>query len=210
MATTPVSPRSRGKREQIRAAAKKLFLANGVAGTSMEAITAEASVSKQTVYAHFESKAALLRDILETLVAGPAEAWREFPAAQAPLRSRDDLEEQLGALAHMIVDSLMQPEYLATARVIVAECGRNPELGDLFRQAVADPVLAAVAAVVERAVHEGVLRDEDPQDAARLLVGPLLTFVLLDGLLRPESPQRPSAAQVSRFVAYFVDALVRR
>ena len=54
-----LSPRSRAKREQIIQAAKLLFLKDGYKRTSMEAIRAEAQVSKPTLYNHFENKEAL-------------------------------------------------------------------------------------------------------------------------------------------------------
>lgn len=202
-----LSPRSRAKREQVRAAAHKLFLAHGVAGTSMDAITAEAGVAKQTVYAHFASKEALLLDMLETFVTRVARQWEEVTAAQPPPSSRAEVEQRLIELALRIIDTLMEPDYLATVRVVIGECSRNPELGDLFRQAVAAPVLGVVGTVLEQAAGSGVLRRSDPREAARLLVGPLLTFVLLDGLLSPQAPKRPERERVVSLVRLVMDGL---
>ncbi|MCV7173006.1 TetR family transcriptional regulator [Mycobacterium manitobense] len=50
------SPRGRGGRERILAAATTLFEARGITGTTMEQIAAEAPVSKRTLYAHFPAK----------------------------------------------------------------------------------------------------------------------------------------------------------
>ena len=55
-----LSPRAQAKRQQITDAARALFLAQGFARTSMDAITAEAGVSKQTLYSYFPSKNELL------------------------------------------------------------------------------------------------------------------------------------------------------
>ncbi|WP_197381767.1 TetR/AcrR family transcriptional regulator [Mycolicibacterium mengxianglii] len=50
------SPRGRGGRERILAAATTLFEAQGINATTMEQIAAEAPVSKRTLYAHFPAK----------------------------------------------------------------------------------------------------------------------------------------------------------
>jgi TetR/AcrR family transcriptional repressor of mexJK operon len=200
--------RGRAKREQIRVAAQRLFLANGVAATSMDAIAAEAGVSKQTVYAHFHSKEALLNEVLEDLVTRRAAVWREALRRDPAPRTHAELVYQLETLVAQIADTLMHPDYLDTARVIISECARNPDLGDLFRRAVAEPVLRVVAEVVAGGMAAGLLRKGDPHDAARLLVGGLLTFVLLDGLLKPSAPQNPDATDLARIVGLFVNQLV--
>lgn len=46
-----LSPRAQAKRRQITDAARALFLSQGFARTSMDAVTAEAGVSNQTLYA---------------------------------------------------------------------------------------------------------------------------------------------------------------
>ena len=63
--TTGLSERQTAKREQIATAARKLFLELGYAGTSMDAVSAEAGVSKQTLYTYFPAKVDLLKAILD-------------------------------------------------------------------------------------------------------------------------------------------------
>lgn len=60
-ARRPGRPKNDQKRGAILDAAGELFLSEGWAGTSMDAIAKAASVSKQTVYSHFHSKEALFR-----------------------------------------------------------------------------------------------------------------------------------------------------
>lgn len=50
------TPRGRGGRERILAAATTLFEAQGITATTMEQIAAAAPVSKRTLYAHFPAK----------------------------------------------------------------------------------------------------------------------------------------------------------
>ncbi|MFC7544929.1 TetR/AcrR family transcriptional regulator [Plantactinospora sp. GCM10030261] len=207
---TTRSERSNQKRRQIRAAAQRLFLASGVAATSMDAITLEAGVSKQTVYAYYPSKDALLADVLETLMAQRTAAWDAEHQPAHPLRTRAEVATELTGYAESVVDTLLQPEYLGLARVIVAESGRNPKLGALFREAVSGPIIAGTARLVARGIAGGALRPVPVEDAGRLLVGSLLTYTLLDGLLRPDGPRQPPAGAVARLVALLCDGLAAR
>jgi len=59
-------------REAVLAAAQRQFLAQGWAQTTIASIAAAAGVSKETVYATFGSKAALLRDLIQRAVRGAA------------------------------------------------------------------------------------------------------------------------------------------
>jgi len=62
--TVTLSVRQVAKRAQIAKAARKLFLDLGYAGTSMDAVSAQAKVSKQTLYTYFPTKVDLLHEIL--------------------------------------------------------------------------------------------------------------------------------------------------
>src|ERR1700712_2496679 len=55
----PGRPKDLAKRQAILEAAKNLFIRNGYANTSMDAVAAEAGVSKLTVYSHFTDKETL-------------------------------------------------------------------------------------------------------------------------------------------------------
>lgn len=99
----------------------------------------------------------------------------------------------------------MNPTYLGTARVIITKCARNPELGELFAQAVARPVLSVVGEVIANGAAAEVI-DVDAPVAARLLVGGLLTYVLLDGLLRPNDQRPPEPGELTAMSGYWSTA----
>ena len=63
------SDRHLEKRERILAAARELFLRQGLRATSMEAIARGAGMAKPTLYAEFADKDAVFLAILEQLVA---------------------------------------------------------------------------------------------------------------------------------------------
>ena len=62
-----VTSRTKAKRAQILAAARRLFLQHGFAQTSTEAIRLEAGVSKETLYRYYASKEDLFADVLQQM-----------------------------------------------------------------------------------------------------------------------------------------------
>lgn len=204
----PMTPRARAKRNQIRTAAQQLFLRNGFAGTSTDAIASEAGVSKQTLYAYYPSKEDLLADVLKQLIHQFADAYPLDEPAQQPPGSRTALAATLNELAQGIVATLMQPDYLALVSVMIAELPRFPHLGTLFRRAVPEQVLGRVANVLEQAQAQKLVRPLDTHLAAQLFVGPLLVEVLLNGLLSAGAPQQPSPQRVAALVDLYLHAIV--
>jgi TetR/AcrR family transcriptional repressor of mexJK operon len=101
----------------------------------------------------------------------------------------------LSSLAHGLIVSLMQPDYLALIRVVIAETPRLPQLGSLFRSAVPERVLENVSTTLESAQTNGVIAAVDADAASRMFVGTLLTYAILDGLLVGDGPPRPPAPE---------------
>jgi len=106
-------------RQAIREAAMELFLRDGYARTSMKAIAVRAGVSEKTMYLAYDTKAALLRHVIEVavrededpaplsqreqwrdVVAGPPdEAFARFAALNAALMARTAAIINLGETA---------------------------------------------------------------------------------------------------------------
>ena len=83
-------PKDPAKREAILDAAKALFIAQGFAGTSMDAVATEAGVSKLTVYSHFSDKATLFAAEMARLFfeAGPQRTLNEMERLLTRARER--------------------------------------------------------------------------------------------------------------------------
>ena len=124
-----------------------------------DAIAAEAVSSKQTLYVYYKSKEDLLEDVLREFIHGVTSSKPEAPAA---LSDRAGLRVHLVTLARTLLDSIMQPDYLAMVRVVFAEISRFPQIGRLFTSAVPRRVLDAVAALLQQAHAQGLLRVETP------------------------------------------------
>jgi TetR/AcrR family transcriptional regulator, mexJK operon transcriptional repressor len=171
--------------------AQRLFLDKGFAATSTDAIAAEAGVSKQTLYVYYPSKEELLADVLEHLIEDGLRGGPSLTVEEESPGSRDELWRALDSLARRLISGLMDRDYVALVRVVIAETRRLPHLGRLFRTAVPERVLRTVSALLEAARENGVIGTVDSDAASRAFVGPLLTYVLLDGLFVGDGPPRP-------------------
>lgn len=197
------------KAEDIRDAARRLFLRDGLRGTSMDAIASEANVAKQTLYRHYGSKDQLFVGVLVSMT---SDRLQSDVAALLPARqlSRHELAETLVAVARAIVDFLLAPEYLALMRVVIAEVREFPELADTFRSSVVERGAAALGNLLS-SVHVAPLvsvRDHEP--ALRVFVGPLLSFLLEALLEDPVAVRHRAHAAVEPIVELFLAAVSPR
>jgi AcrR family transcriptional regulator len=108
--------RAAAKRAQISAAARAVFLERGYAGASMDAVTAAAGVSKQTLYSYFPSKALLFRDFLDQELG----QLRVDVGALPTITSRAQLRATLMALASALVSRFMREDTVNLLRVVLA------------------------------------------------------------------------------------------
>jgi TetR/AcrR family transcriptional regulator, mexJK operon transcriptional repressor len=198
-----VTPRQEAKREQIRAAARRLFLEQGFAETSMDAVTAAAGVSKQTLYRYYESKSALFGDVLGQLIAEPPPMGGKRAKTESP-RNLADLQRLLVVASRRYLARVMEPEQLALLRVVIAEGNRFPDLTESFRTTVPASGGVVIMSTLEGARSSGLLAEwVDLRTAARAFAGLLVLFILRDGLLVAE-PKLPSEKQVAEVVQIFV------
>jgi AcrR family transcriptional regulator len=213
MASDTVPARSgRGtKQDAIREAAQRLFLARGFAGTTTDAITKEAGVSKETLYRYYPGKDAIFADVLGRLTAD-----RPHDSPLAVLESADpasieELRLVLTTVAERISAFMFQPDYLALVRVTVAEEPRFPELGALFRKRVAERVRTEVEELFRQAHERGLIERSDARAATLLFIGPLVSNLFYDGLLAPDGvPRAPTADELATLVDLVINAVTRQ
>ena len=203
-----LGPRGRAKRDQILDGARGVFLRDGFAGASTDDIAAEAGVSKRTLYAYYPSKEDLFVDILRKLtLENPQIRALESMEEMSP-ENRDELRRDLLELAHKIVTTMMQPDYLALLRTTIADTHRFPQLGGLFRATVPERAMSTFAVFIERVRERGMVRkDVNGEAAARMFVGPLLTYAVLNGLLVEGPLQPPGPEKIEEIVDLYMNAI---
>ena len=158
----PGRPKDPAKRAAILEAAQRLFLRHGYEGSSMEAIAAEAGVSKLTLYSHFAGK--------EHLYAAAVGAKCREGLPPLLFQRQGPLEESLMELGRRFLKLINSPESLAMHRLMIAQAAHNPALSQLFFEAGPAQVIAGTAQLLQQAVDEGELALRDPQLAAEQLL----------------------------------------
>jgi AcrR family transcriptional regulator len=150
-----------------------VFLAQGY-GASMDAIAAEAGVSKQTVYSHFKDKQSLFNAIADRLLDRfvLAGLTPEIMALSPPLFFRK--------IASIAVAQMDDWEYTSFIRLIVAQSNRFPELADVYIERLVRP---ATHHLTEFITAHKELRFNDPEAVARIIHGSLLYFITVQQLL---------------------------
>jgi len=155
------------KREQVVAAARKLFLGAGYGATSMDAIAAEANVSKRTVYSHFQNKETLFAAIMVDVCNILSDSNPNEPSAS------DNPEIVLKQFGLYIIKSAFKPEALDVFRVVLAESSAFPELGKAFWDAGPDVMKNDIAEYLKDLDHRGVLNVKNPVLSAFQFIGML-------------------------------------
>ena len=206
--TEELGPRARAKRDQILSGARRVFLRDGFAAASTDAIAAEARVSKRTLYVYYSSKEELFADVMRKLtIENPQTRALETIEEMSP-GSEGELRRDLLELAEKIVTTMMQPDYLALLRTTIADTHRFPQLGGIFRATVPERALRSFAIFIERGRERGMVGpDVDGGTAARMFVGPLLTYAVLDGLLAEGPPRPPAQEKIREIVDLYMKAI---
>lgn len=181
-------PRDDVKVQQIRQAAKTLFLQRGFASVSTAELARAAGVSKETLYSRYPGKEAVLADVLKHLISGVGGQPRTAP----DVRTEAELRAALHGLARALAGQLMQREYIELARIVITETPRLPRIAEVFREAVPDRALQGVSTLLGAARDNGLVGDIDDATAARMFVGPLVLHALLNVLLVAPSEGTPS------------------
>lgn len=187
-------PRSVRKRREILEAATGVFLRKGYLGTSMDEVAALAGASKQTVYKHFADKERLFAELVEAVV---DEAGDRVHAEVLELADTGDVEADLRDLARRQLTAVMQPRLLQLRRLVIGEASRFPELGRTFYERGPGRTLAALAEAFERLAARGLLRIEDPREAAQHFNWLVMSTPLNRAMLLGEDTP-PAADEVER------------
>lgn len=162
-------PGSAAKRAAILAAARELFVRDGVERTSMDAVAARAEVSKRTLYDYYGDKQGLLLGVVvdagESLIASLRQAISRHLSDDADIPDVASLERALAAFAVEVGTTVIASSDYAVVFTLIAE--QRSQLPGLLKD---HPLVdAPEQAVAERLAHftgRSLLDAPDPRLAA--------------------------------------------
>lgn len=194
---------SAAKHAAIAQAALRLFVSDGYARTSVDAIAAAAGVSKRTVYNHFGDKEQLFLSVI-------AETFAALRTRTITIRSRTvdvDPDYEHGLLAYARETSAVMArshDRAALLRLVMTEVSHFPGLLESWRGA--EPLTLGLTDTFARMSAEGKLAIEDPAEAAAhffmLTIGQVNLTSLLWAVPLPD-------AEIDRLVSGGVRAFLR-
>jgi AcrR family transcriptional regulator len=180
---TPIAPPRRGRPRSQQAhralldAALREFVARGYEAMSLEAIAASAGVSKITLYRRWDSKLALVREVLQSL------------SGETPMEDQGSLEEDLRVLlqeAYRVGTSSPAGQIMPR---FVGEIASHPELLEVYQMEILRPRLERLQALIARARDRRELREDLPMAIlADMFGGPLFYHLTVLALVEPNMP----------------------
>ena len=195
-------PRDPERLRRILEAAGSHFYAHGFERASVDAIAADAGVSKMTVYSHFASKERLFEAVIgartERVVGG-------LPGA----RSLDPTHpnKALMAIGGQFLELAREDKALGQFRALYAAAGAQPEACLAFYRQGADRLIGELAEYLRAAHTAGSLRVPQPRQAADLFLAMFLGDGHIRGLLMLEMPDaRQNRALLREAVRVFLSA----
>jgi len=200
----PGRPKDMEKRAAILEAAKALFIRNAFAGTSMDAVAAEAGVSKLTVYSHFGDKDNLFREVIRARIQDlmPEDTYQYV--ADEDIR----LTLERIALHHVRLDCDVQN--VGTFRAILSDCRQgNPRYGKLLWEEGPDRTNGLMKRLLQQAVDEGKLEIPNISRAAGQFISLIKGEMLLRRMFGCEECAQSYAAELEQTARDGVDMFLR-
>ena len=161
----------------------------------MDAVAAEARISKASLYQQHPGKDALYAAVVLDWAARGRDAMR--PHLEL-LLAADDLPAGLLTLARTVQAAVLSPDVLRMRRLVAAEAARHPEVAARYAAESWDRNIAALSDALAELSRRGALRVDAPMVAAAqftwLAVGPPLN----DQTLREQLPDPPTLDTVAR------------
>lgn len=188
-------------RAKLIAAARKAFAEQGYAAASMDALTAQAGLTRGALYHSFGDKKGLLAAVVDQIdgeMAARAQAVGAAASAGAGAgaASTDDAWQGMLAEGAAYIEMALDPE---VQRIVLLD---GPAvLGDPSHWPSQDSCLKRTRQAVERLIASGLLKPVDAEAAARLLTGAALNAALWIAASDDPPAVLPKAVEAFRALA---------
>jgi AcrR family transcriptional regulator len=170
------------RRETILSAALTEFSARGFAATRLDDVARRAGIAKGTIYLYFRDKERLFQELVRTMISPIVGVIEAVPTSDLPVR----------IVAETLIDLFIREVYGTrrkdVIRLIIAEGPRFPKLAEFYYREVISRVLAAMRALLGRAVERGELAQDALARFPQLLISPGLLAIIWSGLFDRFAP----------------------
>ena len=188
----PGRPRSAQAHQAILNAALEEVAEVGVEAMSIEGVAARAGVGKTTIYRRWPSKNELIKAAVDMI------------HIQTPIPDTGHLRDDVFLMVHNTLEASasypLLPKLFFRA---LSELRNKPEILAALQAQVIGPRFQQLFAMFEHAKARGEMRpDLDPFVALGILMGPIISFWLLSGIL-------PSAQPPADLVEQIVDTVLQ-
>ncbi|MFD2180703.1 TetR/AcrR family transcriptional regulator [Rhodoplanes azumiensis] len=170
------------RREAILKAALDEFSERGFAAARLDDVARRAGVAKGTIYLYFEDKEALFQELIRATLGPLIAELGQLPSHDVPARVA--LEHLLGVFAKEIYGTPRRQ----VMRLVMNEGPRFPRLAEFHYRNVVAPAMAAMRALLTRAVARGEIRHPALVDFPQLVVAPGLMAVIWGSLFDRWAP----------------------
>jgi AcrR family transcriptional regulator len=193
-------PRDPERLRRIMEAARNHFSTHGLERASVDAIAAEAGVSKMTVYSHFGSKEglfeAVVKDRTDRLMGGSSS-----DDALDPLKPR----EALMAFGGQFLELTREEHTLGKFRSVYSAASAHPEACQAFYRQGPERLINQLAVYLRQASEAGTLKVKHPRLAADLFLAMFLGDGHMRGMLMMDMPDaRQDKALIREAVRVFL------
>ena len=190
MTALPRRQLNRLNRERaILDAALKVFAAQGFSGATMDAVATEAGLTKPTLYSYFASK----DDLFQAMMLAKRDLMLDVFDHPSGSMVADLLD-----FAWAYADTVMRPDMLSLARLIIGEVSRFPEIGRAYQASGPDHLLHGIMRYLATQRDAGRLAFDDAELAAQDLWGLILSAPRTQALHLPDA--LPDRATLNRYI----------
>jgi len=186
-AQRPRAVKTAARREAILAAALDEFSARGFEAARIDDVARRAGVGKGTIYLHFRDKEALFQDLVRTMLVPLVAGLEAAQPGDQPVR------KLIESFVELFVREVYNTRRRNVVRLILTEGQRFPSLAEFYYHEVVERAMAAMRALLQRAVARGELADDTLVKFPQLIIAPGIVAIIWSGLFDRFQPIDVSA-----------------
>lgn len=160
----------------ILAAALDEFSARGFAAARLEDVARRAGVAKGTIYLHFADKEALFHELVRTMLGPLVTSLDELRATDLPIRTA------LERFTDLFVTGIYETRRRDVVHLVISEGARFPTLAEFYYHEVVERGMAAMRALLKRAIARGEIPHTALARFPQLVIAPGLIAIIWRGL----------------------------